>query len=52
MIDSTHNPALSSYLVARGGVIVIPKAPLSPGVTYVVTLTVNGVLRTWTFAVS
>jgi hypothetical protein len=52
VIDSTHNPALSSYLVARGGVIVIPKAPLSPGVTYVVTLTVNGVLRTWTFAVS
>jgi hypothetical protein len=52
VIDSTHNPALSSYLVARGGVIVIPKVPLSPGVTYVVALTVNGVLHTWTFAVS
>ena len=52
VIESTHNPALSSYLASRGGVIVIPKAPLSPGVTYVVTLTVNGVLHTWRFAVS
>jgi hypothetical protein len=52
VIDSVHNPALSSYLVARGGVIVIPKAPLQPGVTYVVALTVNGVAHTWSFQVA
>jgi hypothetical protein len=33
-------------------VIIIPKAPLTPGVTYVVTVTVNNVLRTWSFSVS
>jgi hypothetical protein len=52
VIDSAHNPALSSYLVARGGVIVIPRQPLLPGVSYVVALTVNGVPHTWTFSVS
>lgn len=51
VIDS-QNPTFTSYLKWRGAVIVIPKAPLVPGVTYVVTLTVNGVPRTWTFSVS
>jgi hypothetical protein len=51
VIDS-QNAALSGYLKERGAVIVIPQAPLKPGVTYVVTLTVNGVARTWTFSVS
>ena len=41
-----------SMLTYRGGVILIPRAPLQPGVTYLVTLTVNGVLRTWSFSVS
>lgn len=52
VIDSSHNPALSSYLASRGGVIVIAKQPLVPGVNYIVALTVNGVPHTWTFAVS
>jgi hypothetical protein len=51
VIDST-NAAVGSYLKWRGGVIIIPKAPLKAGVTYVVTVTVNGVLRTWSFSVS
>ena len=52
VIDSTHNPTLSSYLAERGGVILIPRAPLQPGVKYVVTVTVNNVLHTWSFSVS
>lgn len=51
VIDST-NPAVGSGLAYRGAVIVIPRQPLQPGVAYVVTLTVNGVPRTWTFQVS
>ena len=51
VIDS-QNPTFTSYLKWRGAVIVIPKAPLLPGVTYVVTLTVNNVLRTWRFSVT
>jgi hypothetical protein len=51
VIDS-QNAALSSYLKWRGAVIVIPQQPLKAGARYVVTLTVNGVLRTWTFGVS
>ncbi|MEP6753070.1 MAG: CAP domain-containing protein [Candidatus Dormiibacterota bacterium] len=51
VIDS-RNAAVGSYLKWRGGVIIIPKAPLKSGVTYVVTVTVNSVLRTWSFSVS
>jgi hypothetical protein len=51
VIDST-NAALSPYLTARGGVIVIPLQPLQPGVVYVVSLTVNGLPYTWSFQVS
>jgi uncharacterized protein YkwD len=50
VIDST-NAALSSYLVARGGVIVIPQQPLQTGVKYAVALTVNGRPYTWSFTV-
>lgn len=50
VIDSS-NSALSSYLVSRGGVIVIPQQPLQSGVKYVVALTVNGVAYTWSFMV-
>jgi hypothetical protein len=51
VIDS-NNSAVGSYLKWRGAVIIIPRAPLQPGVTYVVTVTVNNVLRTWSFSVS
>jgi len=50
VIDST-NPAVGSYLVARGGVILIPQTPLQTGVKYVVALTVNGQPYTWSFTV-
>jgi len=50
VIDST-NPAIGSYLVARGGVILIPQTPLQTGVKYVVALTVNGQPYTWSFTV-
>lgn len=50
VIDSS-NAALGSYLKERGGVIVIPKAPLTAGVKYVVSLTVNGLPYTWSFSV-
>ena len=51
VIDS-NNAAVGSNLVARGGVIVIPRQPLQAGVHYTVALTVNGVPYTWSFGVS
>ena len=50
VIDSS-NSAVSSYLYTRGGVILVPQAPLQSGVRYVVALTVNGVPHTWSFTV-
>lgn len=50
VIDS-NNAALGSYLTYRGGVILVPKAPLVTGVKYVVALTVNGKPYTWSFTV-
>jgi len=51
VIDS-NTPTVGSMLTSRGGVIVIPQAPLVPGVTYTVTLTVNSVPYAWSFRVS
>lgn len=51
VIDST-NATLASYLTPRGGVIVIPQAPLTPGVQYSVSLTINGAPYAWSFEVS
>ncbi|TME47796.1 MAG: hypothetical protein E6I60_14010 [Chloroflexi bacterium] len=50
IIDSS-NAAVGSYLVGRGGVIVVPRQPLQSGVNYVVALTVNGLPYTWSFTV-
>jgi hypothetical protein len=50
VIDS-NNPSVGSHLVARGGVILIPRQPLQDGVTYTVSLTVNGSPYTWSFSV-
>ena len=52
VIDSGSSSALAPYLTDRGGVIVIPQAPLQPGVLYTVALTVNGTPYTWSFHVS
>ena len=51
VIDST-NASLSSYLTSRGGVIVVPQQPLTPGVNYTVSLTVNGSPYQWSFTVN
>jgi len=50
VIDS-NNPAVGSSLAYRGGVIVVPRAPLQAGVNYTVALTVNGLPYTWSFSV-
>jgi hypothetical protein len=50
VIDST-NPSVGSNLTYRGGVIVVPRQPLTAGVTYAVALTVNGAPYTWSFTV-
>jgi hypothetical protein len=50
VIDST-NPTLGSSLRSRGGVVLIPRQPLQNGVTYAVSLTVNGLPYTWSFTV-
>jgi hypothetical protein len=50
VIDSS-NSSVRNYLYSRGGVIVVPQQPLQNGVTYVVTLTVNGTPYTWSFTV-
>jgi Fibronectin type III domain/Cysteine-rich secretory protein family len=51
VIDST-NTTFAGNLKWRGGVIVFPQAPLVPGVSYVVALTVNGAPYTWSFGVT
>ncbi len=50
VIDST-NPAYANLLTWRGAVIVFPQEPLQKGVTYVVSLSVNGQPYTWSFTV-
>jgi len=50
VIDS-NNALVGANLKSRGGVILIPKAPLKTGVNYVVALTVNGKAYTWSFTV-
>ena len=51
VVDAT-NPTFTNNLQSRGGVIVIPQAPLTAGVSYAVTLTVNGVSYSWSFGVN
>jgi hypothetical protein len=50
VLDS-NSPNVGSNLTYRGGVVLIPQAPLQAGVRYVVTLTVNNVPYTWSFSV-
>ncbi len=57
--ETTYNhpdPAFQSWgrnlLNSRDAVVIIPRAPLEPGATYTVTLTVNGTRLTWTFSVA
>jgi len=50
-VIDTSNAALGSSLKYRGGVIVIPQKPLGTGVTYAVSLTVNGAPYSWSFSI-
>ena len=50
VVDS-HNASIGSYLKGRGAALMIPKAPLVPGVRYVVSMTVNGKPYKWSFTV-
>ena len=50
VVDS-HNASIGSYLKSRGAAMLIPKAPLVPGVRYVVSMTVNAKPYQWSFTV-
>ena len=50
VIDSS-NASVGTSLTSRGGVILIPQAPLAPGVNYTVNMTVNGTAYKWSFGV-
>ena len=50
VLDSA-NPLFTSYLQWRGAVIIMPRAPLTSGTTYVVAVTVNSIPYTWSFTV-
>lgn len=41
-----------SILAARDAIVLIPRSPLSPGMTYTVSITVNGQTYTWSFSIS
>ncbi|HEX9095509.1 MAG TPA: IPT/TIG domain-containing protein [Candidatus Dormibacteraeota bacterium] len=51
VLDS-HDPAEGSWLASHGAALLIPKQQLQPGVTYEVSMTVNGAPYTWSFGVS
>jgi hypothetical protein len=51
VIDSS-DANVGSSLKSRGAVIIVPRQPLQPGVSYTVALTVNAIPYTWTFGVS
>jgi hypothetical protein len=41
-----------AILGPRDAVVLVPRAPLSPGAAYTVSIAANGVTHTWTFAVA
>lgn len=55
---SYSNPDLSqqnlgrSILNARSAIVLIPRAPLSAGATYTISITTNGRTYTWSFSIS
>jgi IPT/TIG domain/Cysteine-rich secretory protein family len=50
VLDSS-NALFTSYLKWRGGVIIMPRAALQSGLTYMVAVTVNAIPYTWSFTV-
>jgi len=50
--DAVQQSLGRSVLDNHDAVVLIPRAPLVPGSSYVVSITVNGETHTWTFAVS
>ncbi|MCS6883274.1 MAG: CAP domain-containing protein [Oscillochloridaceae bacterium] len=50
--DSAQQALGRVILDARDAVIVIPRSPLTPGMSYTVSVTANGQTHTWSFTVS
>ncbi len=50
--DAASQAEVRSVLNTRNAIVIIPRDPLSPGVSYRVTVASNGATYTWVFAVS
>ncbi len=50
--DSSTQNTGRSILNSRDAIVLIPRAPLTPGATYIVSITTNSQTYTWSFAVS
>lgn len=50
--NSSYQSLVRSILAARSAVILIPRAPLTPGATYNASLTVNAQTYSWSFSVA
>ncbi len=50
--DSGTQSTGPSILNSRDAIVLMPRAPLTPGATYTVSITTNGQTYTWSFGVS
>lgn len=50
--NSSYQSLGRAILGERDAIVLIPRAPLTPGLSYTVSITVNGQTHTWTFSVS
>jgi uncharacterized protein YkwD len=50
--DGAAQSLARSILGSRDAVVIIPRQPLTPGASYTASLTVNGMVHTWSFTVA
>jgi hypothetical protein len=50
--DSSTQNTGRNILNSRDAIVLIPRAPLTPGATYTVSITANGQMYAWSFVVS
>jgi uncharacterized protein YkwD len=50
--DANQQALGRAILRARKAITLVPRAPLTPGASYVASITVNGVVHRWTFSVA
>jgi len=50
--DSASQTISREILAARGAVVIVPRQPLAPGVTYTVSVAAGGTTITWSFTVA